>query len=72
MARFRGVYGAGPIHLIAALISFVIVAYALSHALQNTGNPDRIVLWLGGSIVAHDLILFPLYAVLGALAAARQ
>lgn len=69
MARFRGVYGAGPIHLIAALVSFVIAAYALSRALANTGNPDRIVLWLGGSIVAHDLILFPLYAVLGALAA---
>ena len=69
MARFRSLYGAGPLHLTAALVSFVIAAYALSRALSNTGNPDRILLWLGGSIVAHDLILFPLYALLGALAA---
>jgi hypothetical protein len=69
MARFRTVYGAGPLHLVAALVSFGIAAYALSRALANTGNPDRILLWLGGSIVAHDLILFPLYALLGAVAA---
>ena len=69
MARFRSLYGAGPLHLTAALVSFVIAAYALSRALSNTGNPDRILLWLGGSIVAHDLVLFPLYALLGALAA---
>lgn len=69
IARFRGFYGAGPLHLIAALVSFVIAAYALSRALSNTGNPDRIVLWLGGSIVGHDLILFPIYALLGVVAA---
>jgi hypothetical protein len=69
MARFRTVYGAGPLHLVAALVSFGIAAYALSRALANTGNPDRILLWLGGSIVAHDLILFPLYALLGAVVA---
>jgi uncharacterized membrane protein len=69
MRRFREGYGAGPIHLLAVLASFAIAAYALSRALDLTRNPDRIVLWLGGSIVAHDLVLFPIYAVLGALAA---
>jgi hypothetical protein len=69
MRWFRDHYGAGPIHLLAVLVSFAIAAYALSRALDLTGNPDRIVVWLGGSIVAHDLILFPLYALLGVLAA---
>jgi hypothetical protein len=67
--RFREGYGAGPLHLLAILASFAVAAYALGRALELTSNPDRIVLWLGGSIVAHDLILFPVYALLGALAA---
>jgi hypothetical protein len=69
MAGFRERYGAGPLHLAAVVASFVVAAYALSRALELTANPDRIVLWLGGSIVAHDLVLFPLYALLGVLAA---
>jgi hypothetical protein len=70
MRWVREHYGAGPIHLLAVLVTFAIAAYGLSHALDLTRNPDRIVLWLGGSIVAHDLVLFPVYAVLGAIAAA--
>ena len=67
--RFRERYGAGPLHLIAILVSFAVAAYALDRALELTSNPDRIVIWLGGSIVAHDLVLFPFYALLGVLAA---
>jgi hypothetical protein len=67
-ARFRERYGAGPLHLLAVLVSFAIAAYALERALELTSNPDRILLWLAGSIVAHDLLLFPLYALLGVLA----
>jgi uncharacterized membrane protein len=68
--RFRERYGAGPLHLLAVLVSFAVAAYALERALELTSNPDRIVIWLGGSIVAHDLVLLPLYAALGALLAA--
>jgi hypothetical protein len=67
--HFRQGYGAGPLHLLAVLAAFAVAGYALGRALELTSNPDRIVLWLGGSIVAHDLILFPLYAVAGALVA---
>lgn len=69
MRRFRDRYGAGPIHLLCVLATFAVAAYALSRALDLTRNPDRIVLWLGGSIVAHDLVLFPVYAVLGVILA---
>jgi hypothetical protein len=68
-SRFRERYGAGPLHLLAVLATFAVAAYALRRALELTSNPDRIVIWLGGSIVAHDLILFPFYALLGVIAA---
>jgi hypothetical protein len=67
--RLRDGYGAGPLHLLAILATFAVAGYALERALELTSNPDRIVLWLGGSIVAHDLILFPLYALAGVLLA---
>jgi hypothetical protein len=67
--RFQQAYGAGPLHLIALLAGFAVAAYAVERALGFTGNPERIVLWFAGSIAGHDLILFPLYALLGALAA---
>jgi hypothetical protein len=70
MARFRERYGAGPLHLVAVVLTFLVAAYALERALELTSNPDRILIWLGGSIVAHDLLLFPLYALVGVLAAA--
>jgi hypothetical protein len=69
-SRFRDRYGAGPVHLIAIVTSFVVAGYALQRALELTSNPDRIVIWLGGSIVAHDLLLFPAYALAGVLLAA--
>jgi hypothetical protein len=34
-----------------------------------SSNPHRILLWLGGLILAHDVVLFPTYALLGLLAA---
>jgi hypothetical protein len=67
--RFRKRYGAGPFHLVAVFASFAVAAYALGRALGLTSNPDRILIWMGGSIVGHDLLLFPFYALLGALAA---
>jgi hypothetical protein len=69
-SRFRERYGAGPLHLVAIVATFAVAGYALARALELTSNPDRIVLWLGGSIVAHDLVLFPLYALVGVLVAA--
>ena len=67
-ARFRTLYGAGPLHLAGALACFVVVAYAISTELSLTGRPERVLLWLGGAIAAHDFVLFPLYALIGVVA----
>jgi hypothetical protein len=68
MTAFRREYGAGPVHLLALAASFAIAAYALARVFDVVGDPLRVVLWLVGAIVAHDLVLFPLYALLGAIA----
>jgi hypothetical protein len=69
MQGFRERYGAGPLHLLALLASFAVVAYALSRSLELAANPERLLLWMGGSIVAHDLLLLPLYTAFGVIAA---
>jgi hypothetical protein len=68
--RFRAAYGGGPLHLLAALATFAVAAYALSRSFDLLGDPGRMLIWLGGGIVAHDLVLLPFYSLLGLLAAA--
>lgn len=69
MKRFRHEYGASPLHLLAALAALALAAVALGEVLSTTGRPGRYLLWLGGAAVAHDLVLFPLYATAGWLLA---
>jgi hypothetical protein len=67
MSRLRERYGASPWHLAAALASFGVAGWALHSVLSTTGRPERVVLWLLGAIVLHDLVLFPLYSAAGRL-----
>jgi hypothetical protein len=66
--RFREDYGAGPLHLLAVLASFAIAAYAFSRVLDELSDPARFAIWFGGAILAHDLVLVPLYSLLGLIA----
>lgn len=68
MRRFRFEYGASPFHLLVAIASLAISAWALAQAFDVLATPGRFLIWLLGAIVAHDLILLPLYAALGRLA----
>jgi len=70
---FRGAYGAGPIHLLGTLAALVLTAYTVRVVgLSELWNPDvwwqSILVWFLGAIIAHDLILFPLYALADRLA----
>jgi hypothetical protein len=67
VTRFRSLYGAGPLHLVAVLASFAVIAYAASRELSLTGRPERVVVWFGGSLVGHDLVLLPAYALAGSV-----
>lgn len=61
-AWWRGRYGASPLHLLALLASFALAGYAALQALRGP-VPVRVAVWFLGAVLAHDLILFPLYAI---------
>jgi hypothetical protein len=63
----RARYGASPLHLLAHLAALALAAWALLQALQ-LGGAERIVLWLVGAVVLHDLVLWPGYTMLDRLA----
>ena len=58
----RRLYGAHPMHLLSLLACFALAGYAV---LQVSRDPlaVRIGIWFVGALIAHDLVLFPLYAL---------
>lgn len=60
--RWRAFYGANPLHLLALLACFGLAGYAGLEASRGP-LPARMLLWFVGAIVAHDLLLYPLYAL---------
>jgi len=67
MGAFRERYGDGPLHLIAVMASFTLAGYAFTEVARNPG-PLSFVIFFAGAIVAHDLIAFPVYSLLNAVA----
>jgi hypothetical protein len=63
----RARYGASPLHLLAHLAALALAAWALLEELQ-LGGAERIVLWLAGAVLLHDLVLWPAYTTLDRLA----
>jgi hypothetical protein len=62
IARFRQLYGAGPLHLVAVLIGFAIAALALVGWFDRSADTAAVLLWFVAAIVGHDLVLLPLYS----------
>jgi hypothetical protein len=66
-ARFRREYGAGALHAVAIAATFALSGWALAEALGGL-EPWSFALWFAAGIVGHDLVLLPLYSLLGAVA----
>jgi hypothetical protein len=62
MRRLADRYGASPAHLLVLLACVALAGYSASFLL---GDPAllRVLTWFVGAAVAHDLVLFPLYAL---------
>ena len=60
--RFRYEYGAGPLHLAAVVATFALAGWALVEIFDTVRAAD-VAIWLGGAVVAHDLVLLPLYSL---------
>jgi hypothetical protein len=66
--RFRAAYGSHPLHLLTMLSGFALLAYILTTfkpaTLWNPGTWwQSIAVWLAAAVIAHDLLLFPFYAL---------
>jgi hypothetical protein len=65
--RFRYEYGSGPLHLVAVVASFSLAGWGLVEIFHGI-YPTNIAIWLGGAVIAHDLVLLPIYSLLAAIA----
>lgn len=52
-------YGAGPVHLLVMVGCFALASYAGVRLLDT--RPLAVAIWFTAAVVAHDLMLFPLY-----------
>src|SRR5262245_4425189 len=67
--RFRQIYGSHPLHLLTLVAGFALFGYVVAtikpSTLWNTHTWwQSILVWFAAAIIAHDLVLFPIYALL--------
>lgn len=63
IARLRAGYGAGPRHALVMLLCFTVAGWIVLR-LAREATAGRMLLWFVGAVVAHDLVLFPVYATI--------
>lgn len=71
IGHFRRRYGASPLHLLALAASFTVTAAAVIRWFDSGSDVIKILVWFVGAIVAHDLILLPLYSLVDRLVVGR-
>jgi hypothetical protein len=72
MSSFRRLYGSHPVHLLTLIAGFALLGYVLTTVRPVTlWNPNTwwqsIAVWFAVAIIAHDLVLFPIYALIDRL-----
>lgn len=65
MRRFAYEYGASPLHLVVALTSLLLAAWALLQVTGEISATGKLLTWFLGAILLHDLLFVPLYSALG-------
>lgn len=68
LSRYRDFYGTHPLHLLLMLAGFALFGYIVATVMPMTlWNPQvwwqSIAVWFAAAIIAHDLVLFPIYSV---------
>lgn len=59
MTPMRRFYGAQPLHLMATIVSFAVVAAGVAGWFQPGSDPRAIILWLLASAIAFEGLLLP-------------
>ena len=65
---FHDVYGSYPLHLLTMAAGFALLGYVVATVKPMTlWNPhswwQSIAVWFAAAVIAHDLVLFPIYAL---------
>jgi len=71
VSRLRALYGASPGHLVALAVGGLVSAYAVTRV-PDLSTLVSIALWFGFMLIAHDLLLYPVYAAADGVAARVQ
>jgi hypothetical protein len=58
-SRFRAFYGAAPLHLVAIIGCFVIIATAFANWFHTRAHAGNILVWFAGCLLAVEFILIP-------------
>ncbi|MFI5508869.1 hypothetical protein ACIA48_15455 [Mycobacterium sp. NPDC051804] len=66
--RFRRIYGSHPLHLLTLIAGFALFGYVVATIKPVTlWNPNvwwqSIAVWFAAAIIAHDLVLYPIYTL---------
>lgn len=66
--RFRELYGSHPLHLLILIAGAALFGHVIATmGPQALWNPDTwwqsIAVWFAAAIILHDLVLFPVYAL---------
>jgi hypothetical protein len=66
-SAFARIYGSQPLHLMTMIAGFALLGYVIAVIKPVTlWNPhvwwQSIIVWFAAAIIAHDLVLFPVYA----------
>jgi len=73
LGSFRARYGASPLHALLGLASFALIGIAVSGWFDEpTVSLKYILIWFAGAILAHDMLLLPLYSAVDRLATIRR
>ncbi|HEX2214979.1 MAG TPA: hypothetical protein VHH12_16305 [Mycobacterium sp.] len=69
LAHFRTAYGSHPLHLMTLVAGFALFGYVIATIGPAALWNDRtwwqsILVWFAVAIIAHDLVLFPVYALM--------
>lgn len=69
LRRVKSRYGANPVHLLLVLSSFALAGYVITllgptRLVNTTVWWQSILVWFLGALILHDLVLFPLCALL--------
>jgi hypothetical protein len=62
---FRGRYGAGVAHLLGFAACVAVAAIAIRGWFYIPSDAGKIVIWFIAGLLGHDLVLVPIYTLLG-------